>query len=154
MAKTITLLWSGANFDNAAVTVTGGSNYTFDGGAAAFPNALSLPKHVVGVSADGTHTVTVTWNGRTVYNSTFVLNGDQGVIVDVSPSVQQQMNAGQVEKSTTAALTAIGNAINTTNKYAGKPVLNTTTNVMLFATDGTAGGVWRTCAGVSTHTPA
>jgi hypothetical protein len=58
-----------------------------------------------------------------------------------------------VPRSTTAALTAIGNAINTTNKFANKLVINTTTGAIVTAVDGTAGGVWQALDGTTAHTP-
>lgn len=57
--------------------------------------------------------------------------------------------------STTAALAAVGNAINTADKYAGKQVFNTTTGVLVQAVDGTAAGVWKNVkTGATAHSPA
>lgn len=56
-------------------------------------------------------------------------------------------------RSTTAALAAIGNAINTTNKFANKAVINTTTGAIVTAADATAGGVWQALDGTTAHTP-
>lgn len=58
--------------------------------------------------------------------------------------------------TTTSALTAIANAINTTNKYAGKIVYNTTTGRYVQALNATAGGTWNSLADGTTavHTPA
>ena len=154
MAKSIVILWSGPAFDNAAVTVTGGSTYTFDGVSASFPETIDAAKHTIVPADDGTHVVTVTWSGRTVYTKTVVLSGDQGVILDVSPTVQQQLAVGAPETSTTAALNAIGNAINTTNKYTGKQVWNTTTGILCVADGATAASTWSEADGTVEHTPA
>lgn len=56
-------------------------------------------------------------------------------------------------RSTTAALTAIGNAINTTNKFAGKAVINTTTGAIVTANGATAGATWLALDGTTAHTP-
>jgi hypothetical protein len=57
--------------------------------------------------------------------------------------------------STTAALAAIGNAINTTDKFKGKQVFNETTGILVIAADATAGGVWKNAGtGATAHTPA
>lgn len=55
--------------------------------------------------------------------------------------------------STTAALAAIGNAINTVDKYVGKPVFNTTTSKTVYAVGATAGALWLDHAGATAHTP-
>lgn len=54
--------------------------------------------------------------------------------------------------STTAALAALANPINTTDKFAGKQVFNTTTNVLVVATGATAASTW-VAAGAVAHTP-
>ena len=55
--------------------------------------------------------------------------------------------------ATTTALTAIGNAINTTGKIAGKTVRNTTSNKLVIAQGTGAGDTWISVDGVTTHTP-
>ncbi len=57
-------------------------------------------------------------------------------------------------RSTTAALEAVANAINTANKYAGKAVINTTTGAIVTAASAAAGGVWQALDGTTAHTPA
>jgi hypothetical protein len=153
MARSIVLLWSGAAFDNAAVTVTGGASYTFDGVAASFPETIDAAKHTIVPANDGTHTVTVTWNGQTVYSKDVLLGNNQGVVLDVSPTVQQQLSKDATVTSTTTDLADVGAAINTTGKYAGKRVFNTTTGVVLVADGPAADDTWSTCAGAATHTP-
>lgn len=56
--------------------------------------------------------------------------------------------------STTAALAAIGDAINTANKYAGRPIWNTTTSRPVWASGSAAGAAWVDGAGATVHTPA
>jgi hypothetical protein len=55
--------------------------------------------------------------------------------------------------ATTVALAAVGNAINTTNKYEGKPVWNTTTHRPVWAAGATAAAVWIDGVGTTIHTP-
>jgi hypothetical protein len=57
--------------------------------------------------------------------------------------------------STTAALAAVANPINTKGKYKGKQVFNETTGILVIAADATAGGVWKNSGtGAAAHTPA
>ena len=60
---------------------------------------------------------------------------------------------GAIETSTTTELEDVGDAINTTGKYVGKPVFNTTTGVLLVADTAAAAGTWSTAAGAATHSP-
>ena len=53
-----------------------------------------------------------------------------------------------------ANLAAIANAINTTDKVAGKMVWDTTNHVPMFAGGTTAAAHWYTLLGVDTITPA
>lgn len=57
-------------------------------------------------------------------------------------------------RSTTTALEAIGNAINTTGKFTGKVVINTTTGLIVTAHAATAADVWDALDGTTAHTPA
>lgn len=64
------------------------------------------------------------------------------------------METGAADKTaTTAQLTDKTAAINTTNKYAGKMVRNTTTNLLLYAIGSAATDHWYSAAGADTHTP-
>ena len=57
--------------------------------------------------------------------------------------------------ATTAELVAIGNAINTTNKRAGKIVWNSTASILVVAVGATAGSVWNGVHdNLLDHTPA
>lgn len=55
--------------------------------------------------------------------------------------------------TTTAALEAVANAINTTDKYAGKMVWNATTGLPLWADGPLAADTWSLATGVATHSP-
>ncbi len=54
---------------------------------------------------------------------------------------------------TTANLTSATAGINTTNKFVGKPVYNTTTNIVCYATGTAATDPWKAYDGSATHTP-
>lgn len=57
--------------------------------------------------------------------------------------------------ATTAQLANIADPINTQDKYQGKWVYNTTSDLMVYASDGTPGGTWRASTdGLVDHTPA
>ncbi|MDP2619914.1 MAG: hypothetical protein Q8P46_07010 [Hyphomicrobiales bacterium] len=78
-----------------------------------------------------------------------------GNILAVAGSVSDVVGRLQaVPRSTTAALAAIGNAINTANKFSGKVVINTTTAAIVTANGATAGAVWLALDGTTAHTPA
>lgn len=55
--------------------------------------------------------------------------------------------------ATTAQLTDITDAINTSQKYQGKRVTNTTTGIQVFAAGSTAGALWLEADGTTEHTP-
>ncbi len=58
------------------------------------------------------------------------------------------------QTETAANIAAIGNAINTANKRAGKMVFDTTNNRLMIATGSTAGSTWKSADGATTVTPA
>ena len=56
--------------------------------------------------------------------------------------------------ATTTQLEDIADPINTQDKYQGKWVYNSTSDLMVYASDGTAGGTWRASTdGLVDHTP-
>jgi len=56
--------------------------------------------------------------------------------------------------ATTSQLAAVGNAVNTTGKYQGKQVFNSTTNIVVVAVGANANSVWANSGtGVTAHTP-
>lgn len=56
-------------------------------------------------------------------------------------------------RSTTAALEAVADATNTTDKYADKAVINTTTGAIVTADGAEAADVWLALDGTTAHTP-
>lgn len=65
------------------------------------------------------------------------------------------VGAALVTVTTTAALAAKANAINTTGKYVGKLVYNSDTKIVSAATGTTDVAVWANVgSGATTHTPA
>jgi hypothetical protein len=76
-------------------------------------------------------------------------------LVEVVEDLKDEVGAALVTVSTTAALAENTDAINTEGKYEGKPVFNTTTNILVIATGAAAGDVWANAGtGVTAHTPA
>lgn len=71
-----------------------------------------------------------------------------------TPGTWNEAGQVRVPNATTTQLTAIGDAINTTGKYAGKMVWNTTTTKPAWASGATAAAVWRSADGTTAHTPA
>jgi hypothetical protein len=64
------------------------------------------------------------------------------------------IGAAMVTTATTGNLTNKANAINTTGKYVGKLVLNTTTNILVVASGTTDVSPWMNVGtGVAAHTP-
>jgi hypothetical protein len=55
--------------------------------------------------------------------------------------------------STSTALEAVANAINTSGKVVGKVVFNSTTGAPVWATGTTAADVWNDASGELAHTP-
>jgi len=75
-------------------------------------------------------------------------------LVKETAAKKDLMGAALVTVSTTAALAAVGNAINTTGKYKGKLVFNDTTDMLVVAKDSLAASVWKNAGtGVTAHTP-
>ena len=61
----------------------------------------------------------------------------------------------QLTTTTTAALDAVGNAINTSdNKIAGSAAYNTTTDNPVYAVGPAAADIWVDGAGTTVHSPA
>lgn len=58
-----------------------------------------------------------------------------------------------IPRSTTAALEAVDNAINTTGKFTGKVVINTTTGAIVTAHAALAASGWDALDGTTAHTP-
>jgi hypothetical protein len=56
-------------------------------------------------------------------------------------------------RSTTAALASLANTINTTNKFLGKAVINTTSGAIVTANGAAISAVWLALDGTTAHTP-
>lgn len=71
----------------------------------------------------------------------------EGVIGDGGSTAQS------IPRSTTAALEAVANAINTTGKFAGKVVINTTAGTIVTADGPLVDDEWNALDGTTAHTP-
>lgn len=74
------------------------------------------------------------------------------VLVQAVTAQKNGVDAALANTATTAQLAALADPINTTGKFTGKLVLNTTTNVIVAATGSTAASTW-VAAGAVAHTP-
>lgn len=75
-------------------------------------------------------------------------------LVKEAGNKKDALMAALTTTSTTAALAAVGNAINTSGKYAGKLVFNTTTGILVVANGALAADTWKNAGtGVVAHTP-
>lgn len=76
-------------------------------------------------------------------------------LVDELAKKKSKVNETLANVSTTAALAAIANAVNTTGKFKGKQVFNETTGILVVAAGPAAADVWKNAGtGVAAHTPA
>lgn len=67
---------------------------------------------------------------------------------------KNDVSAALLNFSTTAALAAVGNAINTSGKYKGKEVINETTGIKVYAVGPLAADKWKNVgSGADAHTP-
>jgi hypothetical protein len=67
---------------------------------------------------------------------------------------KDEVNQALVVTGTTSGLAAIGNALNTTGKFTGKRVFNTTTGILVIAAGGGAAAIWKNSGtGATEHTP-
>lgn len=91
-----------------------------------------------------------------------VVNNSDVVVTDAKSHVLATDGRGKLTSSgglqvgataTTAQLADITHQINTVGKFNGKMVKNISTSTIVWANDGTAGGVWRDHAAVLQNTP-
>ena len=85
-----------------------------------------------------------------------VAGGAEGVICTASgtPGTWELFGlVGRGSTATAASIASISNAINTTNKFQGKQVWDTTNNRLMVAASGAAGGVWWVADGSTSVTP-
>ena len=128
-------------------------------------SATSVNK--VAITAPATSATLTIADGKTLTaNASLTLGGTDGKTLTVSntltftgtDSSSVAFGAGGTVEyfvtATAADLGAIANAINTTGKYAGKQVWDSTNNVPLWAKGATAGAVWIDGVGATVITPA
>ena len=95
-------------------------------------------------------------NGDATESGDIVSGSVYDLVYSTTASAFIGSNVGRqqfIPRSTTAALAAVGNAINTTNKFAGKVVINTTAGTIVTADTAAADGVWLALDGTTAHTP-
>ena len=64
------------------------------------------------------------------------------------------LDRNYASRATTAQLAAVGNAINTSGKFVGKMVFNTTTSLPVWANGPLATDTWASATTALAHTPA
>ena len=126
------------------------------GGTASFPVAITAAETFT-TTSDGQFTLSVKYQGTEVAaapDGTYTVELRQGCLfaIDPSPDAGYGYFSPGVT-STTTALEAVANAINTTGKYTGKMVWNTTTGLPLWADGPAAADTWSLATGVATHSP-
>lgn len=147
----IIVQWAGKG--SCSITVTGaGTINNAGGGAASFPHVVTTSQGY-DVLSDGDYVVTVTALGRTIASAAGNVSNGGALIFSATPDLDDVYALLTPVTSTTAALAAVANAINTADKYAGKMVFNTTTSKPVWAAGGTAAGVWLDHAAGTAHTP-
>lgn len=145
------------NAVSLTVSITGGGTVTKTGGATSFPETQTGDE-TYSTTADGTYAVSVKYRGREIAGSpdaalSIELRAGAQCIFTPSPDSGFDFDPGD-RTTTTAAISAIANAVNTAGKFAGKTLFNTTTNKLVVATGGAAGDTWKSCDAVTTYTPA
>lgn len=80
-------------------------------------------------------------------------NTADDTVVSLGTTDISRGNSWDSATSTTANLASIAALINTTGKFVGKQVYNTTTKKSVWADAATAGGVWVDATGATAHTP-
>lgn len=147
------------NSKSFAVTITAASGSpTFlksGGGTASFPETITGDE-TFATTTDCAITVSVKYLGTEVAASpdgTVSTELKNGCYLIIQPSPDSGYDFAGPVSTTTAALEAVGNAINTTGKYAGKMVWNATTGLPLWADGGAAADTWSISDGTATHTP-
>jgi len=73
-----------------------------------------------------------------------------GILPDTGPGSWLFVS---ITAATTVQLAAIGDVVNTVNKYAGKQVWDSTVTRPVWAADATAGGLWLYADGTTAVTP-
>lgn len=98
--------------------------------------------------------VPVTEDGGIVYGT---IDAQEIVVTSLTvggtPIQTMIQNQVQTPSATTVNLTSISHPINTTGKYPGKPIYNSTDQKMYFATGATPASTWKTFDNATTITP-
>lgn len=108
------------------------------------------------LTTDGNGVTTWTTNGTGTVTSVGGTGTVNGLTLTGSVSSTGNLTLGgnfALVADTAANLALIGNAINTTGKYAGKMVVDLATGLIFTATGATAGSVWRASDGTTVATP-
>jgi hypothetical protein len=141
-----------------SVTITPDTTFIMsDDGTASFPETVTATEETFETSVDGAYTISVKYAGSEIASETdttvaVYLHSDAQYIFSPSPEHGFATFPGGIT-STTTALEDVDAAINTTGKYVGKMVFNTTTGLPLWADTAAADGTWSLATGVATHTP-
>lgn len=108
------------------------------------------------LTTDGNGVTTWTTNGTGTVTSVGGTGTVNGLTLSGTVSSTGDLTLGGnfvLVENTAANLALIGNAINTTGKYAGKMVVDLATGLIFTATGATAGSVWRASDGTTVATP-
>lgn len=147
---------AGATLSVTVTPATGTATFLKSGGGtASFPESITGAETFT-TTTDGQFTVSVKYKGSevaSVTDATYTVELKLGCLFAVDPTPANGYDTLQPVTSTTAALEAVGNAINTTGKYTGKLVWNTTTGLPLWADGPAAADTWSLATGVATHSP-
>lgn len=141
-----------------AVTITGSGTFVKSGsGSASFPETITTDETFT-TTSDGPYVLSVKYRGREIAGSpdatlSTVLSAGAQLIIAPSPDNGYGLEPGD-RTTTTAAINAVANAVNTTGKFFGKILLNTTTSKLVVAQGGAAADTWKSCDAATTYTPA
>ncbi len=140
----------------AYVAITGNVIWTIAGGTPTAVDIYGATNFVLSdnVIIDGGGTTPTAINIGS--NASGLLGNNQiaaGFTVTIANASANVASAQNIPRSTTAALNAIANAINTTNKFANKVLINTTTGTIVTSAGATAGALWLNLDGTTANTP-
>lgn len=119
-----------------------------------FPNGAGTNGQVL--TTNGTGTLSWTTNGAGTVTSVGGAGTVNGLTLTGTVTSSGSLTLGgnfALVADTVANLEAIGNAINTTGKYAGKMVVVLSSGLIFTASGSAAGDVWRASDGTTTATP-
>lgn len=114
--------------------------------------ASGTPGEAFGIAAPTTGTAA---RGDRVFNSLPSSGGYLGWVCVTAGTPGTWAPFGQiaVRTATTASLASLADTVNTTDKFAGKTVFNTTTGKLVTAVGATAASAWNDQTGTLAHTP-